>query len=138
MKNYKSAITSRAQRHSPFDGPTSYPKLCWWSLIYSFMRHDTKYCFHSRWMWRCVCLVLLVSSYIISLPNSVVADEAESAAAKAKPYKIVFQGNQALSETALRRAAILSSPDSSGISTSRTRASLYRVMADFWIASMAT
>jgi hypothetical protein len=30
---YKSATTSRAWRHGPFEGPSSYPQLCWWSLI---------------------------------------------------------------------------------------------------------
>jgi uncharacterized membrane protein (UPF0127 family) len=29
----KSATTSRAWRHGPFEGPSSYPQLCWWSLI---------------------------------------------------------------------------------------------------------
>jgi outer membrane protein assembly complex protein YaeT len=57
-------------------------------------------------MWRCVCLVLLMSSYIISLPNSVAADETKPGAAEPKPYKIVFRGNQALSETLLRKAAV--------------------------------
>jgi len=33
------------------------------------------------------------------------ANEAEPATAKPKPYKIVFQGNRSLNETALRRAA---------------------------------
>jgi outer membrane protein assembly complex protein YaeT len=56
-------------------------------------------------MWRCVCLVLLMSSYIISLPNSAAADEAKPVAAEPKPYKIVFRGNQALSEAVLRKAA---------------------------------
>jgi len=46
-----------------------------------------------------------MSSYIISLPNSVAADETKPAAAEPKPYKIVFRGNQALREAALRRAA---------------------------------
>ncbi|MEX1330435.1 MAG: outer membrane protein assembly factor BamA [Desulfobacterales bacterium] len=70
------------------------------------MGQYTKYCFHAHWLWRCVCLVLLISSYIIFLPNSVAADETRPAAAEPKPYKIVFRGNQALSETALRKAAV--------------------------------
>ncbi|MGD8646680.1 MAG: POTRA domain-containing protein, partial [Desulfobacterales bacterium] len=47
-----------------------------------------------------------MSSYIISLPNSVAADETKPGAAEPKPYKIVFRGNQALSETLLRKAAV--------------------------------
>jgi len=70
------------------------------------MGQYTKYCFHAHWLWRCVCLVLLISSYIIFLPNSVAADETRPAAAEPKPYKLVFRGNQALSETALRKAAV--------------------------------
>ena len=50
---------------------------------------------------------MLMLSYIISLPNGVAADETKTAAAEAKPYKILFQGNQALSETALRKAAAM-------------------------------
>ena len=49
---------------------------------------------------------MLMLSYIISLPNSVAADETKTAAAELKPYKILFQGNQALSETALRKAVM--------------------------------
>ncbi len=43
---------------------------------------------------------------IIFLPNPVAAAEAEPAAAKPKPFKIVFRGNQALNQTALRKAAV--------------------------------
>jgi outer membrane protein assembly complex protein YaeT len=43
---------------------------------------------------------------IVFLPYPIRAAEIEPAAAKPKPYKLVFRGNQALSENALRQAAV--------------------------------
>jgi len=43
---------------------------------------------------------------IIFLQPPVLAAETNPAAAESKPYKIVFQGNQALNETTLRKAAV--------------------------------
>ena len=43
---------------------------------------------------------------IIFLQHPVTAAETKPAAAKPKPYKIVFRGNQALNETSLRKAAV--------------------------------
>ena len=34
---YKSAVTSRAWPR-PFQGPSSYPRLCWWSLIWATLQ----------------------------------------------------------------------------------------------------
>ncbi len=48
-------------------------------------------------------LVMPVGIFFFQPPGT--AAETEPAAAKPKPYKIVFQGNQALNETSLRRAA---------------------------------
>ena len=51
-------------------------------------------------------MILLVSAGMICLQRPAMAAEAEPAAAKAKPYKIVFRGNQALTEMSLRKAAV--------------------------------
>ena len=51
-------------------------------------------------------MILLVSAGMICLQRPATAAEAEPAAAKAKPYKIVFRGNQALTEMSLRKAAV--------------------------------
>ena len=45
MEN-KSAITNRAWRHGPFEGPASYPQLCWWSLINIFSLAQPPRSFH--------------------------------------------------------------------------------------------
>ena len=60
----------------------------------------------ARWLWRLICLILVMPAGIIFFQHPVTAAEAEPAAAKPTPYKIVFRGNQALTETALRKAAV--------------------------------
>jgi outer membrane protein insertion porin family len=60
----------------------------------------------ARWLRRLICLVQVMTTGIIFLQHPVTAAETEPVAAKAKPYKIVFRGNQALNETSLRKAAV--------------------------------
>jgi outer membrane protein assembly complex protein YaeT len=55
---------------------------------------------------RLICLILLMTKGIIFFQPTVTAAETEPAAAKPKPYKIVFRGNQALNAAALRKAAV--------------------------------
>jgi outer membrane protein assembly complex protein YaeT len=62
--------------------------------------------FKERWLWRLICVILVMTAGTIFLQHPVTAAEAEPEAAKAKPYKMVFRGNQALTETALRKAAV--------------------------------
>ncbi|MGB9439166.1 MAG: POTRA domain-containing protein, partial [Desulfobacterales bacterium] len=50
--------------------------------------------------------MLVVPAGIIFFEHPAAANEIKSAEAKLKPYKIVFQGNQALTEMALRQAAV--------------------------------
>ena len=50
--------------------------------------------------------MLAMPAGIIFFQRPATAAEAEPAAVKLNPYKIVFQGNQALNETALRKAAL--------------------------------
>jgi outer membrane protein insertion porin family len=72
----------------------------------SDLNEKTLYRFNKSWLWRPICVILLVSAGMICLQRPATAAEAETAAAKAKPYKIVFRGNQALNEMSLRKAAV--------------------------------
>ena len=74
--------------------------------MFSGLNSKTIHRIKAGWLWRLVWLVLLMPGYLIFLPNSAVAAETKTAAAKPKPYKIVFKGNQALTETVLRKAAV--------------------------------
>jgi len=74
--------------------------------LFSGLNNKTIHRFKVGWLWRLVCLVLLMPGYIVSLPNCTAAAETKTAAANPRPYKIVFKGNQALNETVLRKAAV--------------------------------
>ena len=71
----------------------------------SDLNEKTLYRFNKSWLWRPIC-VMLVSAGMICLQRPATAAESEPAAVKPKPYKIVFRGNQDLSETSLRKAAV--------------------------------
>ena len=62
--------------------------------------------FKAPWAWRLIRVILLMPVGIFLFQHPVTAAETKPAAAEPKPYKIVFRGNQALSETALRKAAV--------------------------------
>ncbi len=66
----------------------------------------TSFRFKACRVWRHICLILVIPMSITFFQHPITAAETEPAAAKPKPYKIVFQGNQALNEMALRRAAV--------------------------------
>ncbi|MBT8364998.1 MAG: outer membrane protein assembly factor BamA [Deltaproteobacteria bacterium] len=72
----------------------------------SALNKKTLHRFKVRWLWYLIYLILLMPTDIIFFQHPATAAEAEPAAVKAKPYKIVFQGNQALNETVLRKAAV--------------------------------
>lgn len=72
----------------------------------SDLNEKTLYRFNKSWLWRPICVILLVSAGMICLQRPATAAESEPAAVKPKPYKIVFRGNQDLSETSLRKAAV--------------------------------
>jgi outer membrane protein insertion porin family len=57
-------------------------------------------------LWRLFCVILVMPAGILLLQHAVTAAENSTTAAKPKPYKIVFRGNQAKSESVLRRAAV--------------------------------
>ena len=72
----------------------------------SGLNKKTSYRFKVPWLWCPICLMLLMTTGIIFLQHPVLAAETNPAAAEQKPYKIVFRGNQALNETALRKVAV--------------------------------
>lgn len=72
----------------------------------SGLNKKTSHRFKARWLWCLICLILLMPTGIIFLQHPVTAAETKPAAAKPKPYKIVFRGNQALNKTALRKAVV--------------------------------
>ena len=62
--------------------------------------------FKAPWVWRLIRVILVMPVGIFLFQHPLTAAETKPAAAEPKPYKIVFRGNQALSETVLRRAAV--------------------------------
>ena len=72
----------------------------------SVLNKKTSQRFKARWLWRLIFVILIMPADIIFFQHPARAAEAEPAAAKPIPYKIVFRGNQALTETALRKAAV--------------------------------
>jgi len=72
----------------------------------SGLNKKTSHRFKAPWLWRLICVFLVMPTGIIFLQPPVLAAETNPAAAESKPYKIVFQGNQALNETTLRKAAV--------------------------------
>jgi outer membrane protein assembly complex protein YaeT len=62
--------------------------------------------FKAPWLWRLIRVILLMPAGIFLLQHPLTAAETKPAAAEPKPYKIVFRGNQAVSETVLRKAAV--------------------------------
>jgi outer membrane protein assembly factor BamA len=72
----------------------------------SGLNKKTSYPFKPPWLWRLIGLILLMPTGFVFFQHSAAAAEAELAAVKPNPYKIVFRGNQALTETALRKAAV--------------------------------
>ena len=61
---------------------------------------------NEAWLWRLFWIILLVPAGMICLQPQVTAAEAGPATAKDNAFKIVFRGNQGLSEMALRKAAV--------------------------------
>ena len=74
--------------------------------MFSVLNEKGSHRFKERWLWRLICVILVMTAGTIFLQHPVTAAEAEPEAAKAKPYKMVFRGNQALTETTLRKAAV--------------------------------
>jgi outer membrane protein insertion porin family len=70
--------------------------------LYSDLNKKTAHRCKAPWLWRLIWVILLVPAGMICLQRHVTAAEAKPV----NPYKIVFQGNQALTETALRKAAV--------------------------------
>jgi hypothetical protein len=67
----------------------------------SALNEKTSYRLKVHWLWRLVCLVLVVTTGILYLSHPLRA--AESKPTTAKPYKIVFQGNSALSQSSFAK-----------------------------------
>ena len=57
-------------------------------------------------MRRFICVILVVTASITFFQRPVTAAETDPVASKPKPYRIVFRGNQALTQPALRKAAV--------------------------------
>ena len=72
----------------------------------SGLNKKTSHRFKAPWLWRLIWVMLVMPAGIIFFQHPVTAAETKPAEAKPKPYKIVFQGNQALTEMALRKAAV--------------------------------
>ena len=70
------------------------------------LNKTTSHPFKAFWLWRLIRVIVVIPAGILFIKHPITAAETESAAAKPKPYKIVFRGNQALNEMALRRAAV--------------------------------
>ena len=72
----------------------------------SGLNNKTSHCCKAPWLWWPIWVILVMPAGIIFFQHPVTAAETKPAAAEPKPYKIVFRGNQALNETALRKAAV--------------------------------
>ncbi|MCP4627178.1 MAG: outer membrane protein assembly factor BamA [bacterium] len=73
----------------------------------SGLNKKTAYHFNVGWLWGLIGLILVMpAGPLFFLQHPVTAAETQPATAKAKPYKIVFRGNQALGERALHKAAL--------------------------------
>jgi len=73
----------------------------------SGLNKKTAYHFKVGWLWGLIGLILVMpAGPLFFLQHPVTAAETQPTTAKAKPYKIVFRGNQALNERALRKAAV--------------------------------
>ncbi len=58
------------------------------------------------WLWRFICMVLVMSGGVILGQHPVTAAEFKPKVPAPKPYAIVFRGNHAVTETFLRKAAV--------------------------------
>ena len=72
----------------------------------SGLNNKISHCGKTPWLWWPIWVMLVVPAGIIFFEHPAAANEIKSAEAKLKPYKIVFRGNQALTEMALRQAAV--------------------------------
>ncbi len=71
----------------------------------SGLNKKPSYRLKAPWLWRIICVILVMPAVIIFFQHPVTAAETNPAVGKPKPYKIVFRGNQALNDTALKKAA---------------------------------
>ena len=74
--------------------------------MFSGLSKKTSRRFKVHWLRHLICLILVMPAGIIFLQHPVAASDTKPVAAKQKPYKMVFLGNQALKETTLRKAAV--------------------------------